>query len=423
MPVYLGLGSNQGDRREHLERAIAALVEVGVAVDRVSPIVESPALLPDDAPPEWNRPFLNLVLECTYDARPAELLGQLKAIESRFGRVDARRWSPRPIDIDILLWHGRSVIESNLSIPHPALTERAFVMSPLAALAPGLRLPGDTRTVLERARLLAEHIPLWMGIVNLTPDSFSDGGRLATWDDVERHVDGLVAGGAQILDFGAESTRPGATPLTPNEELDRLVPVLERVMTKYAGDLLKPLISVDTYHPAVARRALDLGVDVINDVSGLATPDMLEVAASSEAQWIAMHQLSLPADPGTTLATDIAAIDQIEAWLDAGLETWARAGIDTNRIVFDPGVGFGKNPLQSLELLRHVERLQRYGLRLLVGHSRKSFMHRFAGRDERLRDLATIGASLRLCTRNVEILRVHDVAGHAAAYGGWAHLA
>jgi dihydropteroate synthase len=193
-------------------------------------------------------------------------------------------------------------------------------------------------------------------------------------------------------------------------------------MAKLANDRLRPQISIDTYHAEVARNALRLGVDIINDVSGLTQPEMIEIAATTNAEFIAMHNLGLPADPKTTLATDRSAVDQVEEWLDRQLELWQRNGIDLNRIVFDPGVGFGKNPLQSLELLRGIDRFGDHGLRVLVGHSRKSFMKDLAGDTFRHRDLVTIGGSMALGTRKVDILRVHNVFDHVTAYRGWAHV-
>jgi 2-amino-4-hydroxy-6-hydroxymethyldihydropteridine diphosphokinase/dihydropteroate synthase len=422
MTTYLGMGSNLGDRREALRRALAALTGAGIAVRRVSPTVESPAMLAPGAPPEWNRPFLNLVVEVDTDRAPAALLAELKRIEATLGRGPHERWSPRPIDIDILLWGERTLASESLTIPHPGLAERNFVLTPLVALRPDLRLPGaDNRTVLERSRALGRNIPLWMGIVNLTPDSFSDGGDFVEWPQIEKHIEALTAAGAQILDFGAESTRPGAAPLTASAELARLLPVLERVVAKLADDPLRPLLSVDTYHPVVAARAVELGVDIVNDVSGLTTPEMLEVAAAGDAQWVAMHNLGLPADPKRTLPPGTDAPAEVERWLEARLEDWSRAGLDLARIVFDPGVGFGKNPLQSLALLRDVDRFLRYPLRCLIGHSRKSFMLGFASAERAERDLVTVGASLRLCAAGVDVLRVHNVAAHTAAYRGWAH--
>jgi dihydropteroate synthase/2-amino-4-hydroxy-6-hydroxymethyldihydropteridine diphosphokinase len=424
MAIFLGLGSNVGDRRAELGAAIAALERNGVAIARVSPIVESPALLPPGAPPEWNLPFLNLVLECRPDVGRDELLKRIKAIERGRGRaVGGDRWAPRPIDIDILIWNDECRSDAALTVPHAGIAKRNFVLAPLLALAPSLVIPdGSGGTVLEHVRALPNHIPLWMGIVNLTPDSFSDGGELASWTSIGAHLDRMWEAGVQIIDFGAESTRPGATQLTAAEELQRLVPVLERVLEKLRAQRLRPLISVDTYHPETAQRALALGVDIINDVGGLTLPAMIELAATHPAHWVAMHHVSLPADPSRTLPAGADVGAAVERWLEERLAAWTRAGLSLDRILFDPGIGFGKNPLQSLALLRDIRRFHKYGLRCLVGHSRKSFMQKFGSSDPRERDLATVGASLRLCQQGVDVLRVHDVALHVAAYRGWAHV-
>ena len=211
--------------------------------------------------------------------------------------------------------------------------------------------------------------------------------------------------------------------MTADEEWKRLEPALGRVLDRYRGSVLRPRLSVDTYHVETARRALALGVDIVNDVSGLTTAPMIELAATSGAEFVAMHNLGVPADKTRTLPADQDPTAAVERWLEERLREWQRAGIDLGRVVFDPGIGFGKNALQSLRLLRDVERLQRFGLRLLVGHSRKSFMHQAAAADREDRDLFTVGVSLNLCRAGVEILRVHNVAAHAAAYRGWAHIA
>ncbi len=423
MDIYLGLGSNQSDRRDNLARALDKLAAHGVRTLRVSPVVESPAMLPDDAPADWNQPFLNVVAHCRTDSTPAALLDALKAIEREQGRTDRGRWAPRPIDLDLLLYGRETIATERLRVPHPGIVERAFVLTPLAALAPHLTIPGaGSRTVLEHARLGKRHLPVWMGIVNLTPDSFSDGGELGDEAAVAARVADLAAAGAALIDLGAESTRPGATPLTPDEEWARLEPVLGGLVEQYSGDVLRPRFSVDTYHVETARRALALGADVINDVSGLTTPAMIELAATSACDWVAMHNLGVPADRARTLPADQDPGALVERWLEERLVEWQRSELDLARIVFDPGIGFGKNALQSLRLMRGVRRFHRFGLRVLVGHSRKSFMHHVAAADRRDRDLFTIGASLELCHAGVDILRVHDVAAHAAAYRGWAHV-
>ena len=420
MTIYLGLGANLGDRRNNLTRAIDCLAARGVAPLRVSPVVESAALVPEASPDDWNLPYLNLVLECETGLSPRDLLTVCKRIEAELGRIHSERWSPRPIDIDILLYHDEIVDAAGLTIPHPDMQLRNFVLVPLAALDPELTIPGRGReTVLAHSQKLEQRIPLWMGIVNLTPDSFSDGGQLTDTPSIEAHVDAMLDAGAHSIDLGAESTRPGAQPLTATQELARLEPTLECLAAKYRNQWLRPRLSVDTYHPEVARRALELGVDIINDVSGLGTPEMLDLAESSKAEWIAMHQLGLPADPTRTLPKNEAPGDQLERWLEARLKLWERAGIERRRIIFDPGIGFGKTARQSLELLRHPERFARFGLRQLIGHSRKSFIGSFHDAAPMERDLATLGLSLHLIERGVDILRVHNVAAHTTAYRAW----
>jgi len=421
--VYLGLGSNLGDRRDHLARALERLPAHGVQAVRVSPVVESPAMLPDDAPVDWNRPFLNIVAHGRTESSPTEVLDGLKAIERDLGRIDRGRWAPRPIDVDLLLYGRETLATERLRVPHPGITQRAFVLAPLAALAPRLTIPGfGPRTVLEHARAGHHHLPVWMGIVNLTPDSFSDGGEIADDASAEARAVKLAADGAELIDLGAESTRPGATPLSADQEWARLEPALGRLIDHYRGDLLRPRFSIDTYHVETAKRALKLGADIVNDVSGLTTNAMIELAATSEAEFVAMHNLGVPADKSRTLPTDRDPTVVIEKWLEERLGEWQRAGVDLARVVFDPGIGFGKNALQSLELLRNIGLFHRYGLRLLVGHSRKSFMQQVAAASREDRDLFTIGASLSLCNAGVDILRVHNVAAHTAAYRGWAHV-
>jgi 2-amino-4-hydroxy-6-hydroxymethyldihydropteridine diphosphokinase/dihydropteroate synthase len=422
MAIYLGLGSNLGDRRRNLARTIA-LLEEKVEVVRLSPVFESPALLPADAPPEWNLPFLNLALECRASCAPQALRAWIKEIELRLGRKDGARWSPRSADVDILLWDDERIADEGLTIPHPEIHRRSFVLAPLIALQPRMTIPGlAPRTLLEWSRKLGRHIPLWMGIVNVTPDSFSDGGRFQHWQRAQAHIEDMVAAGAHIVDIGAESTRPGARPLPADEEWQRLEPILARLAEKYADTPLGPRISVDTYHPETAARALALGADMINDVGGLTSPAMRELAANSGKDWIAMHSLTLPADRSAVLPSDCDPFAVLDDWLARRIDEWATAGLDLNRIVFDPGIGFGKNPLQSLRLLRRAGDFRRRGLRLLVGHSRKSFMSAFSTASEHDKDLVTVGASLNLCAQGVDVLRVHDVAAHTSAYRGWSHL-
>src|SRR5690606_39551743 len=179
-------------------------------------------------------------------------------------------------------------------------------------------VPAVAGTVLELARELPHRSPLWMGIVNLTPDAVSDGGETMTWDAVERRVDEMLEAGAQLLDLGPESTRPGAVPLTAEDEWARLEPILVRLVEKLDAFPLSPRISVDTYHADVARRALAAGARIVNDVSGLTSPEMMQLAADTDAEFVAMHSLTVPADRNVTLPADRDPVDEVPRRLDAG---------------------------------------------------------------------------------------------------------
>ncbi len=424
MKIHLGLGSNTGDRRNHLRNAIEQLERRNVPLLRASPVIETPALLPDDAPWEWNKPFLNMAIECEASCTPDELRHHIADIQTLFGRDHTSRWSPRPIDIDILLWGDAVISTDKLTIPHRDLLQRHFVLTPMIALNATLQVPGhEDRTLLHYSTQLDHHIPLWMGILNITPDSFSDGGKNRNLDDALATIHEMVEHGCNILDIGGESTRPKAETIDPAKEWQRIGPVIDQINHHYGNDVLRPGLSIDTRNAVVAQQAIENGASFINDVSGLQHPAMLELAAASNCEWIAMHSMSVPADPDITLPPESDPVEEVGKWLEQQLEVWDKAGIPLNRIVFDPGIGFGKNSLQSLKLLQKTEIWRDYGLRLLVGHSRKSFLNQFTGKTTHERDMATIGAAMQLCQQGVDILRVHNIPDHLAAYRGWAHLA
>ena len=421
MRIHLGLGSNQGDRRANLAHALKLLDARRLTLERVSPVVESQALLPDDSPTDWRRPFLNLAVECETDATPRTVRAWTVEIERALGRTAGPRWSPRPMDIDILLWGNEQLHTESLTIPHAGLRERNFVLTPMVALQPRLVPPGaGGKTLLDCSRQLSDHIPLWMGIINATPDSFSDGGQFTGWNTVEPRVRAMLSAGVHMIDIGGESTRPGGASLTSDAEWARVAPILAPLLALRGDDPLGVRISIDTYHVETARKALRLGVDMLNDVSGLGTPEMIELAGESGVDCIAMHQLTLPVNPRVTLPADADPCEAVQQWLLERAERWDKAGLDPNRIIVDPGIGFGKSPRHALDLIRGAAQLRRHGFRLLVGHSRKSFLKPFVGDDMAARDLATVGLTMELCDQGVDILRVHDVPLNAGAYRGWA---
>ena len=214
MKVFLGIGSNLKPRKKNITEALKELSLIG-SIEKISPIYETPALLPPKAPPSWNKPFLNLAVQMEFSEAPQTLLNHLKVIEKKLGREEKQKWAPRSIDLDILLFGDKSFSSSELQIPHPEMEKRAFVLDPLKDLLPSF---------IPKARQHKNHAPLWMAIVNLTPDSFSDGGLLANEEIFFKTIGLYEKIGVSIVDLGAESTRPGAADLSSNEEWTRLEP-------------------------------------------------------------------------------------------------------------------------------------------------------------------------------------------------------
>jgi len=252
----------------------------------------------------------------------------------------------------------------------------------------------------------------------VTPDSFSDGGRFRAPADLEAHLDAIEPC-AGMVDVGAESTRPGARMLPWEEEWARLEPVLARLRARAAGRMLAPRVSVDTRHAESARRALAAGATIVNDVSGAGEPALLDAVATAGADYVLMHSLTIPADPKRTLARDADVMAELLAWFEGKLAALAAAGIPPARTILDPGIGFGKTSVQSEAILRKLDALAAFPCRILVGHSRKSFLRAISPVPAAERDLESIGVSLRLPGRGADILRVHDPVAHHRAYMGW----
>jgi dihydropteroate synthase len=258
--------------------------------------------------------------------------------------------------------------------------------------------------------------PLVMGIVNVTPDSFSDGGRHDSVDAAVAHGLQLVADGADILDVGGESTRPYSTPVPADEELRRVAEVVRRL----AAASVVP-VSIDTSKAAVARRAIELGAEIINDVTGLqGDADMLEVARSSGAGICAMHMRGTPQTMQDEPRYDDV-VSEIHAYLAARRDALLAAGIPPEKICLDPGIGFGKTHAHNRELMAHAARFLDLGAPILVGHSRKGFigksleqtLGRQATGDEI--DAATAAMARDLAAAGIQIVRVHAVARVRAA--------
>jgi dihydropteroate synthase len=252
-----------------------------------------------------------------------------------------------------------------------------------------------------RFRLALER-PLVMGIVNVTPDSFSDGGRFLDPRAAVAHAHQLIGEGADILDIGAESTRPGARPVSAREEIERLAPVLDALR-----DAPLP-VSVDTMKPEVMRAALDRGASMINDVAALAAPGALDAVAASDCGVCLMHMQGEPRSMQAAPHYDDV-VREVKEFLAVRVAVCERAGIARERIAVDPGFGFGKTLEHNLELLRGLPQLAQLDLPLLAGWSRKSSLGKITGRGPQDRLAGSLAAALLALQRGARILRVHDV--------------
>ncbi|MBW3539880.1 MAG: dihydropteroate synthase [Planctomycetes bacterium] len=253
-----------------------------------------------------------------------------------------------------------------------------------------------------------------MGIVNVTPDSFSDGGQFFEHGMAVDHALRLAADGADILDVGGESTRPHSLPVAPEEELRRVVEVVRGIVRQ-----TNVPVSIDTTKAAVARAALDAGAVIVNDISGLTfDPEMIEVCRSGNAGVVCMHIQGTPLTmQDNPQYADVAR--EVCECLAERLRSLIAAGIDVERIVLDPGVGFGKTAAHNLALLSNIARLKALGRPVLVGHSRKGFLKKIVGRDVDERSAGTLAVSLALAAQGVDLLRVHDVRATRDALAAW----
>lgn len=430
--IILGLGSNIGDRLANLRAALHAISALPtVTVIQVSPVYISDAMLPDNAPADWDIPYLNAAIRCESSLKPTELLQQLKQIEKNIGRESLpRHWGPRIIDIDILAWDDLKLESDALTIPHKNLRERPFALWPLADVAPlwldndktaaqlveqwGSRFNGDA---LFHTRQINHRIdtPQLVGIINVTPDSFSDGGKFLAMEAAVEQARALVAAGAAILDIGAESTAPSSTPIDEKTEWERLHPILTAILTEKNNFLLPVKISIDTRHVKTAEKVLALGVDWINDVTGLDDPAMRALLAQAKTDCVVMHHLAIPEDRAHVLPRNQDVVKLVYEWGARRLDELEKSGIARERIIFDPGIGFGKHAEQSLVLIKNCASFSTLGTRILIGHSRKSFFSMLSPAKAAERDVETQATTLFLASQPIAYLRVHNIDASARA--------
>jgi len=429
--VYLALGSNLGDRYGRLIEAFDRL-QPDVALDSISSIYETEPWGYADQPR-----FLNAACGGETELTPEELLGRVKAIELEVGRKPTFRYGPRAIDIDILLYGNRVLDQPGLQVPHAQLHARDFVLAPLNEIAPQVIHPifekrigmlsaaidlSPVRVFARRPLIVGSSWWHWgrqtyvMGVLNVTPDSFSGDGLLKKSDWLAAVVErgrAMLAAGAHILDVGGESTRPGSEVVLVDEEIERVVPAIRALSEAELGP-----ISIDTYKAVVAHEALEAGAVMVNDVWALRRDvDMADLIAERRVPVILMHNRSKPQDAafearlgGRYTGSQYAdLIPDIQRELQECVEVARGAGVADWKIILDPGIGFGKTVPQNLELLDRVGEFKAVGFPILIGPSRKSFIGYTLDLppDQRVEGTAaTVAISI---ARGADIVRVHDV--------------
>lgn len=441
--VFIGMGANVGDRAGNLREAMRCMKGLGTVV-ATSFLYQSEPMYLKSQPR-----FLNAVAEIETGLGAVELLDGLKAVERKLGRSAAgARNGPRTVDLDILLCGDlvKRTEDGMLTVPHPRIKERQFVLQPLCDIDPGVRVPqvggsvgesgpsaGDLlkRLKARESSSLERVLPLlnssqsylaWggkpkmMGIVNATPDSFSDGGDVATVSDALRRVEEFLKHGFEVLDVGGQSTRPGAALEPPEVELRRVEPLIRAIRSEH-DDLA---ISVDTFRAEVASAAIDAGADIVNDVSaGNLDPRMAEVVRRKKCAWAMMHMRGVPETMGSernTFYEEGSVVATVAEELGASVACALSAGIPRWDLIVDPGFGFAKTSAQSIELARGLASWKKRvgAFPCLVGLSRKrnltSILPHLEGCDPKERDFATAGAIVAAMNNGADIIRVHNPA-------------
>ncbi|KAL0933176.1 folic acid synthesis protein [Colletotrichum truncatum] len=430
--AYVALGSNLGDRVGWIEQACAEMDRRGIKVKRTSSLWETEPMYVLD-----QDRFVNGACEVETELEPLALLDQLQDIERTLGRQKFIDKGPRNIDLDILMYGDQNIEHPRLTVPHIGIPEREFVLRPLAELIPNKpiyaskpwkltfdylnELPPAAAPLSPMTPISAGHRPLVsltptrkthvMAIINVTPDSFSDGG-IHTPENLVSTLQSFAKAGATMIDVGGASTAPGRPEVPAEEELARVLPVIKLVRS--LPELSHLALSVDTYRASVAEAAVAAGADIINDVSaGQLDPEMLSYMARSNRTVCLMHMRGTPKTMNSltdypeglipTIAREL--LDRVAEAEAAGVRRW--------RIILDPGLGFAKTGAQNLEILRHMDELRSWpgleGLPWLLGSSRKSFVGKITGVPKpQERIWGTAATVVSAVQGGADIVRVHD---------------
>lgn len=387
--VCLALGSNLGNKLDNLRKAIHLLSEF-FDIKMMSHVIETSAILVPNSPNEWNIPYFNMVIAGSTTLNPFELLCRIKEIEEELGRnMNAAVWSPRIIDIDIIYYKNDTIREDNLVIPHSAIKNRDFLQYLLTEI--GYEIPEGIRLNIDNYQAINHFTlnPKYIGIVNITPDSFSDGNQFLAPDAAEAQARKLCSDGATFIEFGAQSTRPGYIEVSPKTEIMRLEEVLERCDNISCG------ICVDTYFDEVIKYVMKKhNIRFINDQNSQLNAETIKLIADYNAKLVIMLH-----------GTDF-------SWFNEKIKKLKELGIKQQNIIIDPGIGFGKSKRENLSVIKNIKIMKDFGCEILVGHSRKSFMTYFTNETAANRDLETIAFSEFLLEAGIDYIRVHNIKDH-----------
>jgi 2-amino-4-hydroxy-6-hydroxymethyldihydropteridine diphosphokinase/dihydropteroate synthase len=414
--LALGLGSNLERPLVNLRRALAEIKKSHLFnVLDVSAIYESEALLPENAGSDWDKKFLNSVVlvEVNVESSPEQILAEIKKIEKKLGRVEAERWAPRLIDIDVLYWSEADYTSASINIPHVELSKRDFALLPLFEVWPELSSKLSLQHHPLKAKRSQDYFwPQMVGVLNITSDSFSDGGKFFDSHSLVQQFKKLVSQGADIIDVGAESTRPGAKIVNSEDEYVNL----SRALSEIEKLSLPVSISLDCRKPHVIKRIIEkYKINYLNDVSGFESKEMKAIFKSSGLKSFVMHSLSVPPDSSKVLPIDQNPCVELVNWWHKKREELIGFGISENKIIFDVGIGFGKTKEQSLYILKNLEQLNEIKDEIMIGHSRKSFLTLLTDKPAELRDPETAIVTKQLNLAFTQYMRVHDVESQKAA--------
>jgi len=416
--AVLGLGSNI-DPLIHLRKALRELQQQPVLkVLKISKIYESQALLTDQAPQNWDKPYLNaaILIELTYND-PHELLSIAQLIEKKLKRNKIDKWSPRTIDIDILFIENEKINLADMQVPHPELENRPFALLPLLEVYPQYK-PTQALWLNEASRPLntkkssSAVWPKLVGILNITSDSFSQDGLyqndLAKIDQkkLEAQIKLMLADGAEVIDIGAESTRPGAISVASLVELERLTQALEVIQSIKSSQSFE--ISIDSRKAQVMQKIIQkFNIEYMNDVEGFRDPSMLEIAKEFSGKFICMHSFSVPPVKDEIIQGDV--FIYLKSWWLNKLEEFSKRQIPEDKIIFDVGIGFGKSAAQSFEILENMQHFSDIKNEIYIGHSRKSFLASITDVIASERDQVTAQVTAKINQAYCQYLRVHNI--------------